>query len=228
RVPVHPLDLPQTVDAVPSALIRAQSALSMQDALVNVPGVTPQLGEGRRDQVAIRGFAATNDVYLDGVRDDAKYYRDLSSLEQVEVVKGPAGALFGRGSSGGLVNRVTKKPIFGSRFGDVSVMAASYDHVRLEGEYADGASSDRVAYRVTAAYENSDGDRPYYSLERSAFSPSLSYSAGGGCELVLAVVTLLRGGRPRAVGAGPHLVRRPAARPRIPVVPGRAAGRGAA
>ena len=185
RAPVHPLDLPQSVDAVPSALIRAQSALSMQDALINVPGVTPQLGEGRRDQVAIRGFAATNDVYLDGVRDDAKYYRDLSSLEQVEVVKGPAGALFGRGSSGGLVNRVTKKPIFGSRFGDVSVMAASYDHVRLEGEYADGASSDRVAYRVTAAYENSDGDRPYYSLERSAFSPSLSYRPGGGRELLV-------------------------------------------
>ena len=185
RVPVHPLDLPQTVDAVPSALIRAQSALSMQDALVNVPGVTPQLGEGRRDQVAIRGFAATNDVYLDGVRDDAKYYRDLSSLEQVEVVKGPAGALFGRGSSGGLVNRVTKKPIFGSRFGDVSVMAASYDHVRLEGEYADGASSDRVAYRATAAYENSNSDRPYYSLERSAFSPSLGYRPGGGRELLV-------------------------------------------
>jgi catecholate siderophore receptor len=185
RAPVHPLDLPQSVDAVPSALIHAQSALSMQDALVNVPGVTPQLGEGRRDQVAIRGFAATNDVYLDGVRDDAKYYRDLSSLEQVEVVKGPAGALFGRGSSGGLVNRVTKKPIFGSRFGDVSVMAASYDHVRLEGEYADGASSDRFAYRATAAYENSNGDRPYYSLERSAFSPSLSYRPGGGRELLV-------------------------------------------
>ncbi len=185
RVPVRPLDLPQSVDAVPSALIRAQSALSMQDALINVPGVTPQLGEGRRDQVAIRGFAATNDVYLDGVRDDAKYYRDLSSLEQVEVVKGPAGALFGRGSSGGLVNRVTKKPIFGSRFGDVSVMAASYDHVRFEGEYADGASSDRVAYRVTGAYENSNSDRPYYSLERSAFSPSLTYRPGGGRELLV-------------------------------------------
>ncbi len=185
RVPVRPLDLPQSVDAVPSALIRAQSALSMQDALINVPGVTPQLGEGRRDQVAIRGFAATNDVYLDGVRDDAKYYRDLSSLEQVEVVKGPAGALFGRGSSGGLVNRVTRKPIFGSRFGDVSVMAASYDHVRLEGQYADGASSDRVAYRVTGAYENSNSDRPYYSLERSAFSPSLTYRPGGGRELLV-------------------------------------------
>src|SRR6478735_8939505 len=185
RVPVRPLDLPQSIDAVPSALIRAQSALSMQDALINVPGVTPQLGEGRRDQVAIRGFAATNDVYLDGVRDDAKYYRDLSSLEQVEVVKGPAGALFGRGSSGGLVNRVTKKPIFGSRFGDVSVMAASYDHVRFEGEYADGASSDRVAYRVTGAYENSNSDRPYYSLERSAFSPSLTYRPGGGRELLV-------------------------------------------
>jgi catecholate siderophore receptor len=185
RVPIHPLDLPQTVNAVPNALIEAQSALSMQDALINVPGVTPQLGEGRRDQVAIRGFSATNDVYLDGVRDDAKYYRDLSSLEQVEVVKGPAGALFGRGSSGGLVNRVTKKPIFGTRFGDVSLLAASYDHVRVEGDYVDGASSDRVAYRVTAAYENSNSNRPYYSLDRTAFSPSIGYRPRAGRELLV-------------------------------------------
>ena len=100
-------------------------------------------------------------------------------------MKGPAGALFGRGSSGGLVNRVTKKPIFGSRFGDVSVMAASYDHVRLEGEYPDGASSDRVANRVTAAYENSNSDRPTTRSSAAPFRRRLSYRPGGGRELLV-------------------------------------------
>ncbi len=185
RTPTKALDVPQTIDVVPQALIRSQTALSMQDALANVPGVMPQLGEGRRDQSAIRGFSAVNDAYIDGVRDDAKYYRDLSSLEQVEVVKGPAGALFGRGSSGGVLNRVTKKPTFGSRFGDLSVVGGSYDRARIQGDYADGRASDTLAYRIAGAYENSDSHRPYFSLERTSISPSLAYRPRPGSELLI-------------------------------------------
>jgi catecholate siderophore receptor len=185
RLPTNLLDVPQTIDVVSQALIQSQTALSMQDALANVPGVMPQLGEGRRDQSAIRGFSALNDSYIDGVRDDAKYYRDLSSLEQVEVVKGPSGALFGRGSSGGVLNRVTKKPMFGSRFGDVSLIGGSYGRVRLQGDYADGRSSDRLAYRIAGAYENTDSHRPYYSLERMSISPSLTYRPRRGAELLV-------------------------------------------
>ena len=185
RTPMKALDVPQTIDVVPQALIKSQTALSMQDALANVPGVMPQLGEGRRDQTAIRGFSAVNDVYIDGVRDDAKYYRDLSSLEQIEVVKGPSGALFGRGSSGGVLNRVTKKPMFGSRFGDVSVIGGSYDRARIQGDYADGRASDKIAYRIAGAYENSDSHRPYFSLERTSISPSLSYRPHQGSELLI-------------------------------------------
>ena len=185
RTPMKALDVPQTIDVVPQALIKSQTALSMQDALANVPGVMPQLGEGRRDQTAIRGFSAVNDVYIDGVRDDAKYYRDLSSLEQIEVVKGPSGALFGRGSSGGVLNRVTKKPMFGSRFGDISVIGGSYDRARIQGDYADGRASDKIAYRIAGAYENSDSHRPYFSLERTSISPSLSYRPHQGSELLV-------------------------------------------
>lgn len=185
RTPTKALDVPQTIDVVPQALIKSQTALSMQDALANVPGVMPQLGEGRRDQSAIRGFSAVNDAYIDGVRDDAKYYRDLSSLEQVEVVKGPAGALFGRGSSGGVLNRVTKKPMFGSRFGDFSVIGGSYDRARIQGDYADGRASNRIAYRIAGAYENSDSHRPYYALERTSISPSLAYRPQPGSELLI-------------------------------------------
>ena len=105
KIAASPMDIPQTIDAVPQTLFRAQAALSMQDALRNVAGVTPNLGEGRRDQFLIRGFSAQNDTLVDGVRDDALYYRDLSTVERVEVLKGPASALFGRGSSGGVIQR---------------------------------------------------------------------------------------------------------------------------
>ncbi|MGP1682017.1 MAG: TonB-dependent receptor plug domain-containing protein, partial [Giesbergeria sp.] len=106
-------DVPQAVNVVPGQLLRDQGARSMEDALRNVPGVALSHGDGQRDQVVIRGFSAIADQFVDGVRDDALYFRDLSDIERIEVLKGPAAVLYGRGSSGGLINRVTKKPKFG-------------------------------------------------------------------------------------------------------------------
>jgi len=103
-------DIPQTVNVVTRALIEDQAAHSLQDTLQNVPGVSFHIGDGQRDQVYIRGFDAIGDQYVDGLRDDGLYYRDLSNVERIEVVKGPAAVLYGRGSSGGIVNRITKKP----------------------------------------------------------------------------------------------------------------------
>ena len=78
--------------------------------LKSIPGIGLSSGDGQRDQVSIRGFSAIGDQFIDGLRDDALYFRDLSNIERVEVIKGPAAVLYGRGSSGGLINRVTKKP----------------------------------------------------------------------------------------------------------------------
>ena len=94
-------DIPQTVNVVPQTLMRDQAAQSMQDVLKAVPGIGMSHGDGQRDQVTIRGFSAIADQFVDGLRDDALYFRDLSNIEQVEVLKGPASVLYGRGSSGG-------------------------------------------------------------------------------------------------------------------------------
>ena len=185
RLPANPLDVPQSVDVVTRALIQSQGALSLSDALQNVTGITPHMGEGRRDQVTIRGFSALNDTYIDGVRDDARYYRDLSNLEQVEVVKGPAAALFGRGSSGGVVNRVTKKPIFGAPLAEVSIVAGSYDRRRVAADVGGAVDDRRVAMRLTGAYEDSGSHRPHYSLERIAIAPSLAWRPRSGSELLV-------------------------------------------
>ena len=119
RAPLR--DVPQAVNVVPEQLMRDQGARSMEDVLRNVPGVAMSHGDGQRDQVVIRGFTAIADQFVDGVRDDALYFRDLADIERVEVLKGPAAVLYGRGSSGGLINRVTKKPKFGETSGEASL-----------------------------------------------------------------------------------------------------------
>jgi catecholate siderophore receptor len=185
RMPIATLDLPQSVEVVSQAVLQTQAALSMQEALLNVTGVTPQLGEGRRDQVALRGFSAVNDQYIDGVRDDARYYRDLSNLETVEVVKGAASALYGRGSTGGLINRITKKPLFGQSVTDISVTTGSYDRRRVQADLGRSFANDRLAFRLTGAYENSGSHRPEYSLERVAAAPSLAWRSARGTEVIV-------------------------------------------
>ena len=74
-----------------------------------VPGLNSSQGEGHRDSVVFRGVRSTADFFVDGVRDDVQYYRPLYNVEQVEVLKGPNALLFGRGGTGGVLNRVMKK-----------------------------------------------------------------------------------------------------------------------
>ena len=164
-------DIPQTVNVVTAEVMQDQRANSMQDVLKNVPGVSFSTGDGQRDQVSIRGFSAIADQFVDGIRDDALYFRDLSNVDRVEVIKGPAAVLYGRGSSGGLINRVTKKPGI-----DVTDFALSYGmwaDRRAEADvgrvFADGAA----AFRVTGAVEKGNSYRSQQFLDRSAVAPSL-------------------------------------------------------
>ena len=94
------------------ALMQSQGATSLQSALRNVPGVTIGAAEGGTigNNINLNGFSARTDIYLDGMRDRGQYYRDVFALEQIEVLMGPSSMLFGRGSTGGVINQVTKKP----------------------------------------------------------------------------------------------------------------------
>ncbi len=102
----------------------------MQDAVKNVAGIGIATGDGQRDQFIIRGYNAQGDLFIDGVRDDALYFRDLSNIERIEILKGPASVLYGRGSSGGLINRVSKKP--GTEGGEIVFSYGSWDDKRGE------------------------------------------------------------------------------------------------
>ncbi|MBI3144302.1 MAG: TonB-dependent siderophore receptor [Pseudogulbenkiania sp.] len=176
-------DIPQTVNVVTQSLIEDQGARSLQDVLRNVPGVSFNNGDGQRDQFYIRGFNALGDMFVDGIRDDALYYRDLSNTERVEVVKGPAAVLYGRGSSGGVINRVTKKPT-ATPLREIELTAGSFDQKRGAIDI-NQPLNDSVSLRVTGALEDSGSFRNQGFLEREALAPSLAVKLGPDTKLLL-------------------------------------------
>lgn len=176
-------DIPQTVNVVPQSLLRDQGARSMQDVLKAIPGIGLSHGDGQRDQVTIRSFSAISDQFIDGLRDDALYFRDLSNIEQVEVVKGPASVLYGRGSSGGLINRITKKP--GIDRNEASLQVGSWNQRRGEFDLARTFNDKGVAIRVTGAVERADSYRDKQFLKREALAPSVAFELGDNTRLLI-------------------------------------------
>ncbi|AYR22483.1 TonB-dependent receptor [Herbaspirillum rubrisubalbicans] len=176
-------DVPQTINVVPAQVIRDQNAMSMQDVLKNVPGLGLSTGDGQRDQVFIRGFTAIGDQFVDGFRDDALYFRDLSNVDHVEVIKGPAAVLYGRGSSGGLINRVSKKP--GDDVSDIGLSANSTAGRRAELDLGRGTDDGILSWRLTGAVERGDGYRAQQFIDRTALAPSIALRFSADTQLLL-------------------------------------------
>ncbi|WP_280358698.1 TonB-dependent siderophore receptor [Pseudomonas sp. BN606] len=183
-------DIPQTVNVVPESVIKDQGAQSMEDVLKNVPGIGLSNGDGQRDQVTIRGFSAIGDMFVDGIRDDALYFRDLSNVERVEVIKGPAAVLYGRGSSGGLINSVSKKPGFDpKRELGVSFDSEGKRRTQFDAGWGDQQQRDK-AFRVTGAFEDSDTFRDDGYIDRKAIAPSAFFKLSDDLELNLGATYL--------------------------------------
>ncbi len=175
RMPMTLLETPQQVQVLTGELLRSRGVESMKQAVEVVPAVGLQLGEGRRDNFFIRGFNAVSDMYIDGVRDDAQYYRDLSNTERIEVLEGPAAVLYGRGSSGGLINRVTKKPSMEGTLGELSYMAGSYGEQRGAADLDTlvPSTGGKLGLRLTGAAEHEGSQRHFYWEDRYTFAPTL-------------------------------------------------------
>jgi len=169
-------EVPASITVVPAQLMKDQAMRSLADVIRYVPGESVHQGEGNRDQFILRGVSTTADLYVEGVRDDAQVFRDLYNLERVEVLKGTAGMIFGRGGAGGVVNRVTKQPIFGP-VREASLTLGSWDQRRATldvGDSVDGAT----AWRVNAMAEKSGSFRDGVDLERWAVNPTASFLLG--------------------------------------------------
>ncbi len=183
-------DIPQTVNVVPQSVIKDQGAQSMEDVLKNVPGIGLSNGDGQRDQVTIRGFSAIGDMYVDGLRDDALYYRDLSNVERVEVIKGPAAVLYGRGSSGGLINNVSKKPTFNPvQEAGVTFDSEGKRRTQFDAGWADEQHGDK-AFRITGALEDSDTFRDDGYIDRKAIAPTAYFKLSDDLDLTVGATYL--------------------------------------
>ena len=145
-------DTPQAVNVVTEQQIEDQALHGMADVLRYVPGVGMAQGEGHRDAPVMRGNASTGDFFTDGIRDDVQYFRDLYNVSQVEILKGANAMIFGRGGSGGVINRVSKQAD-GIAVQSLSLQAGSHDFYRAQADFGD-ALNDNVAYRVNAMAEN--------------------------------------------------------------------------
>ncbi|AMY09100.1 Virulence-associated outer membrane protein Vir-90 [Luteitalea pratensis] len=169
-------DVPQAVSVVSRALIDDQRMSSMADVTRYMPGVGIAQGEGNRDTPILRGNSTTSDFFVDGVRDDVQYFRDLYNVERVEALKGPNAMIFGRGGVGGVINRVSRQANWGQAR-EASVQVGSWGNRRFTADVGRGLN-ETVAIRATGVYENSDSYRDGFNLERYGFNPTVAVRLG--------------------------------------------------
>ena len=169
-------DIPQSITVVTNEQIKDQMLMSISDVVRYMPGITAHQGENNRDDVVIRGNRSSADFFLNGIRDDVQYYRDLYNLDRVETMKGPNAMIFGRGGGGGVINRVTKEAEFGA-LGEISLQGGSFSNKRVTADF-DQPINEKFAFRVNGLYENSSSFRRFVDLERHGINPNLTILAG--------------------------------------------------
>jgi catecholate siderophore receptor len=171
-------DIPQAISVVTQELMRDQAVSGMGDVVRYVPGMGMAQGEGNRDTPIFRGNGSTADFFIDGLRDDVQYFRDVYNIDRVEVLKGPNAMIFGRGGSGGVLNRVTKRADW-TTVRDATLQLGSHQRRRATADLGD-AVNDSLALRVTALYEDSGSYRDFFEVERYGANPTLSLDFGNG------------------------------------------------
>jgi catecholate siderophore receptor len=189
RLPKDPLEIPQSITVITRDLMQSQGATSLASALRNVPGLTIGAAEGGQigTNINLNGFSARTDVYLDGMRDRGQYYRDLFALDRVEVLMGPSSMLFGRGSTGGVVNQVTKKPQ-PTAFADVGASVTSNGLVRSTVDM-NQPLSETSAFRVAAMGQQGDAsDRQQSTVKDFGLAPSLMLGMGTPTQITLSAL----------------------------------------
>ena len=178
------IDVPQTVTVLSREQLDDQGVESLNDALRYVPGVVLGQGEGHRDQITLRGQSTTADFFLDGLRDDAQYYRSLYNIDRVEVLKGANALIFGRGGGGGVINRVSKAPEFNKTRTDFAAGLDSFGGWSLAADL-DQPLGESLAARFNATYEDFANHRDGYDGHFVGVAPTLGWRLGEATRMVL-------------------------------------------
>ena len=197
-------DAPQSISIIPREIIEQQAATTLNDVLRNVSGISMAAGEGGGgpggDNLTLRGFGARNDIFVDGIRDFASYTRDTFNVEQVEVVKGPASAQTGRGSTGGYINLFSKQPKLGTFVsGTVGVGLPGFKRttadINLGGESVGLGGG--TALRVNMLYHDADTPgRDHVETHRVGFAPSVAVGLGTSTRAILSYFRLQQDNQP--------------------------------
>ena len=175
KTPTPIIDVPKSLSIITADDIAERGYTTIGQIIDYTPGVNTSQGEGHRDAVVFRGVRSTADFFLDGVRDDVQYYRSLYNLEQVEILRGPNALLFGRGGTGGLLNRVTKKGVLDDSFTDYKTSINTFGafDVALDSNFQ---VSDRSAFRLNAYYENLNNHRDFFDGDRFGINPTARFA----------------------------------------------------
>jgi len=173
------LNTPQSIDVVPRQVLDDQGVTTLRDALRNVPGISLAAGENssQGDNLTIRGFTARNDIYLDGMRDFGSYYRDPFDLEDIQVLKGPSSILFGKGSTGGVIEQDSKVPSLKPFVSGTATIGTDLTR-RLTAEFNEPLS-DTAALRLNVMGQDGNvADREVAQNRRFGLAPSLALGLG--------------------------------------------------
>ena len=176
-------DIPQSISVITEEQIKDQSLLGLTDAIKYSPGVMTGQGEGNRDSVWFRGNQSTSDLFVDGVRDDVQYYRDLYNIDRVEVLMGPNGMIFGRGGVGGVINRVTKEAHWENK-NELRMQGGAYNHKRSSIDLNSGIN-ETLAVRINAMIEDSGSFRQGVESEKKAINPTFTFKPSDKTKIVV-------------------------------------------
>ncbi len=174
KTPTPIIDVPQSLSIYTADQITEQGITSIGDIIDYTAGVNTSQGEGHRDAVVFRGVRSTADFYLDGNRDDVQYYRSLYNVEQIEILRGPNALLFGRGGTGGILNRVSKKADLNEQFTGFKSTLNTFGGygVEVDHNFSSGGNS---AIRINAMYESLEGHRDFFDGDRIGFNPTARF-----------------------------------------------------
>ena len=186
------IDTPQVIDAIPRQVIDDRAATSLSDVFRNSSGIAMGAGESswQGTNLTLRGFNARNDLYLDGMRDFGSYTRDPFDLEEVEVLQGPSSILFGRGSTGGVVNQVSKQPVLdGFVRGELAGGTDALARGTIDLDMPLSTLGQGMAFRLNAMADRQDvTGRDQVRFRRYGFAPSIAFGLGTSDRLVLSLL----------------------------------------
>jgi catecholate siderophore receptor len=188
KFPLPLKDTPQSIIIVPEELVEEQAGTTLRDALRNVPGIAVAAGEGggsQGDSFTLRGFNARNDMFIDGVRDSGSYFRDSFNFESVEVLKGPSSTFFGRGSTGGIINQVSKVPMLDPSYNGIfSGGAGSLLRGTVDVNQPIPQVLPNAAMRINLmAHRDDVVERDKVEFRRLGFAPSIAFGLGTPTQL---------------------------------------------